>query len=740
MAYTPGSQIINDVTQLNPIQVAKVITPQSTQDIQQAVKQAEGPICIGGGRYSMGGQTACENALHIDMRQMNQILRLDVEHKLITIQAGCTWRRIQEYIDPFDLSIKIMQTYANFTVGGSLSVNSHGRYIGLGPLVLSVVCIKIVVANGDIIEASPTENSEVFYAAIGGYGGIGVIAEATLQLVDNIRVSRHSIVLSIDDYLSYFQKNVKSTEHAIFHNADLYPPQYNKVRLVTWYQTFEPVTVTQKLIPLDQKYPLQKYFIWAVSETHTGKWRRQLYVDPLFYLLKKVVWRNYEASYDVKELEPNSRKHSTYVLQEYFVPINEVAIFTKKIANILRRYRVNVLNISIRHALQDPGTYLAWAQSEVFAFVLYYKERINELDKNITPIWTRELIEAALSCHGRYYLPYQPHATMNQFLRAYPQAPLYFKIKKQYDPDYKFRNKLWENYYRQEEAKMNDTVNPSEFKEVFLNTESRDAFFLFLQNVYNIYPENPFHLLIYKLTQQYNTDKEIYEAIQKELPSIKVFLNDIRYAVPALLNQKKEITTQTLSLVSNQQSIDGYVEIGSNGRYISDLKRSYDISNIYFINDTDQTYSPVDIVERGSIEKYGQFVPFNNYQAIGNQAIKSASVDLVTCYIGLHHCPLDRLESFVNSIHRILRPGGALIIRDHDVTTPQMRAFVSLAHTVFNAGLGISWQENIRELRHFNSIEHWLSTLEKLGFKHVGRMQLQDCDPTLNTLFRVDKV
>ena len=37
-------------------------------------------------------------------------------------------------------------------------------------------------------------------------------------------------------------------------------------------------------------------------------------------------------------------------------------------------------------------------------------------------VWTRELIDAALSVGGTYYLPYQPHATAAQFLRAYPRA------------------------------------------------------------------------------------------------------------------------------------------------------------------------------------------------------------------------------------------------------------------------------------------------------------------------------
>ena len=68
-------------------------------------------------------------------------------NRTIRVQAGIRWCDIQRFIDPHDLAIRIMQTYANFTVGGSLSVNSHGRYMGQGPLILSVRAISLK-ANG----------------------------------------------------------------------------------------------------------------------------------------------------------------------------------------------------------------------------------------------------------------------------------------------------------------------------------------------------------------------------------------------------------------------------------------------------------------------------------------------------------------------------------------------------------------------------------------------------------------
>jgi len=59
----------------------------------------------------------------------------------------------------------------------------------------------------------------------------------------------------------------------------------------------------------------------------------------------------------------------------------------------------------------------------------------------------RELIDAALSVDGSYYLPYQVHATAGQFSTAYPRSNEFFALKAHLDPEDKFRNKLWDAYY-----------------------------------------------------------------------------------------------------------------------------------------------------------------------------------------------------------------------------------------------------------------------------------------------------
>jgi FAD/FMN-containing dehydrogenase len=450
---------INDVTQLNSIQVNKIIKPKTLNEIIRAIKTTTGPISIGGGKYSQGGQTAFENSLHIDMRSFNKVIKLNKINKRVTLQSGIRWRDLQKIIDPYNLSIKIMQTYSNFTVGGAISVNCHGRYIGYGPIISSVLELKIVTASGEIITANRKVNQDVFDAAIGGYGGIGVIAEATLQLVDNIKVERSTQLLEADDYNTYFNTNIKNNKDVIFQNGDLYPPNYTQIRSVVWKKSTKELTDCDRLNSEDENYWLEANAAKLVSWGNSGKWIRENMIDPLFFIPEKVRWRNKEASYNVRELEPSSRNEDTYVLEEYFIPVENIKSFIPKMRTIFQKHDVNVMNVSLRHALPDRESDLSWANKEVFAFVIYYKQKTDDKAKEAVKQWTLEMTDAILSEKGTWYLPYQPHATLEQFKKGYPNSNKYFDLKKKLDPNQRFTNRLLDKYNPYSKNKLSAAKN-----------------------------------------------------------------------------------------------------------------------------------------------------------------------------------------------------------------------------------------------------------------------------------------
>lgn len=442
-----AAETVNDISGLNPIQVAQVLAPTELAQIVEAVRSHPGPIAIGGGRYSMGGQTATENALQLDMRRFNRVLEFSAERREIRVQAGITWREILEYIDPHNLSPQIMQSYANFTVGGALSVNAHGRYIGQGPLVLAVRSIKLVLADGSLVLASPTENSALFYGAIGGYGGLGVIVEASLGLSDNSKLARKSQNMPLSAYRQFFDQQVRGNPKMVMHNAILYPDDYDRVRAVSYLISDAPLTVSERLVPVERNYKTMRAAL-SVAGSKSGNKLREALIDPLLYQAPQVQWRNREASLDVRELQPISGPDYSYVLQEYFVPEAQLEAFVAGMRGVLKQHQVKVTNISIRHAKADPGTLLAWARGDTFALVLYYRQGTSAAERAAVGDWTRQLIDLAITHQGTYYLPYQIHASREQFLAAYPRAPEFFSLKKQLDPSNKFRNKLWDTYYR----------------------------------------------------------------------------------------------------------------------------------------------------------------------------------------------------------------------------------------------------------------------------------------------------
>ena len=112
------STIVNDITKMNPVEVGQIVTPASVEEIVEAVTSTSGQISIGGGRFSMGGQTVSGGSLHLDMRQFKKIIDFSKEDKTI-VNAN---------------AIRFYEKYGFTTVSESGSQELHEEY-GLPPLI-----------------------------------------------------------------------------------------------------------------------------------------------------------------------------------------------------------------------------------------------------------------------------------------------------------------------------------------------------------------------------------------------------------------------------------------------------------------------------------------------------------------------------------------------------------------------------------------------------------------------------
>jgi len=284
------------------------------------------------------------------------------------------------------------------------------------------------------------------------------------------------------------------------------------------------------------------------------------------------------------------------------------------------------------------------------------------------------------------------------------------------------------------------TDAPSVFKTVFDSTPLNDGLYFFLQEVYRLYPEDQFHYVIAVATREKKTDEDIYKKILADLPAIKPFLSRLTWFLPALRKQKKELGRQTVELLGGRKVIEGYLEIGSGGKYVSEIKRHVKVKgNIFLMDDITGSNTFKDAFENGQLKKPAQSI-LPAHLPISSSNIDGESLDVVTCYTGLHHCPHDLLDNLMPSVHRVLRKGGLFIIREYDVRTQAMETLVSLILSIFNLVSNTSWEKEAKEFRSFRPIDDWSDFISSFGFEDSGKRLLQEKDASNNTLVAFTKL
>jgi FAD/FMN-containing dehydrogenase len=136
----------------------------------------------------------------------------------------------------------------------------------------------------------------------------------------------------------------------------------------------------------------------------------------------------------------------TDILQEYFIPQARMPEFVDGLRTIVKKNGANLLNCTIRIAHKDTITSLPYAKEDMFAFVLYFNQKLNTTDSQKLQKATTDLIDLATSLSGTYYLPYQLYYSPEQLRKAYPEVDAFFARKKIYDPEILFTNKWYEKY------------------------------------------------------------------------------------------------------------------------------------------------------------------------------------------------------------------------------------------------------------------------------------------------------
>jgi hypothetical protein len=454
-ALPTAENLLNDASELSPTTVAKHIiikddpSEAGLANLRTALKEAQSaghPTVAHAARHSMGGQSLIKDGLAITMDQT--WIEPNTAAKTYRVAAGTRWRTVIAGLDKIGFSPAVMQSNNDFGVASTFSVNAHGWPVTFSSAGSTVRSIKMLLANGDHVTCSRTENADLFSHAMGGYGLFGIITELEVDMVPNANLKPSFEVMPGELLGQAFAEKLKEDPKIQM--------AYGRINIAI-DKFFDEAMLISYVPSEDQSNIAPASGSGFVSKISRDIFRQQVGSDRW----KNLRWgiesgvnptinagistRNSLINEPVITLDDNDPLR-TDILHEYFVSPARFAEFVTVCKDVIPSSFQELLNITLRYVDTDKDSVLTYAtEPRIAAVMLFSQEKSLRAEADMARM-TSALIERVLAIGGTYYLPYRPHASVDQFRRAYPRHPEFIAKKKSVDPTLAFRNGLWENY------------------------------------------------------------------------------------------------------------------------------------------------------------------------------------------------------------------------------------------------------------------------------------------------------
>jgi FAD/FMN-containing dehydrogenase len=161
-----------------------VVRCRGAADIVRAVRFAREHgllLAVRGGGHNIAGNAVCEGGLLIDLSLMRSV-RVNPARRTARVEPGATLGEFDKEAQAFGLAtplgINSTTGVAGLTLGGGFGWLS--RKFGLAAD--NLISVDVVTAEGELVQASATENSDLFWALRGGGGNFGVVSSFEFRL------------------------------------------------------------------------------------------------------------------------------------------------------------------------------------------------------------------------------------------------------------------------------------------------------------------------------------------------------------------------------------------------------------------------------------------------------------------------------------------------------------------------------------------------------------------------------
>ncbi|MBI3819871.1 MAG: FAD-binding oxidoreductase [Planctomycetes bacterium] len=433
--------------------VVRATHPDTLRKIFEMARRDHRTIALRGAGNSYSDAFQNRGGLVLDTAGMDRILEWDSTTGIVRSEPGLTigkmWRStLQEGWWP---PVVTGTMFASF--GGLAAMNAHGKNnFKRGTFGEHIVEFTILLPTGEEKRCSPTENSELYYAAIGGFGMLGCFTDITLKMKKVhsglVEVDAH-VTRNLDEAFQCFEKHKDHIDYfvgwfdAFATGGDLGRGIIHTARYLREGEDPNPGMTLQ---PASQELPerilgFPKSLMWIALRPFVNDMGMR-YINLAKYISSRVHpdghrYRQSLAAFSfLLDYVPNwklSYGPGGLIQYQSFIPKEKACETYKTLIRMSHERGVIPYLLVFKRHRRDP--FLLTHAVDGYSLAMDY--RVTE--KNRGALWSlaAEMDEAVHAAGGRFYFAKDATLRSESLRRIWPKASIdqFLNLKKKCDPD-----------------------------------------------------------------------------------------------------------------------------------------------------------------------------------------------------------------------------------------------------------------------------------------------------------------
>lgn len=411
----------------------------------------------------------------VDVSRLDRVVEINTNEQYILVEPNVSMDKLVEATLEHDLIPPVVMEFPGITVGGGIQ-GGAGESSSFKHGLFHDICLEyeIVLGNGEVVTASPTQNEDLFYGTACSYGSLGVITLVKLRLItakNFVHLTYHT-VKGFDESIRLTEKKVG--EAVDFIDAILFEKNRGVIMVGNFVDkkdlpisTFSKASdewfyihadkISKKHSLYDEIIPIREYlFRYDRGAFWMGKYGFSFLKVP-FNRFTRFVFNYFCKTRELYQSLHAANFSQRYLIQDIGVP--------KQSATKLLDYVANVLNIfpiwfiPLKPAKQEKLS-LNYISSDLIISIGIWAD-INQNYSRFVEI-NRDLEKTISDLRGRKWLYAHQYYSREEFWKIYDHA-WYTALRDKY-----FANEVFPDIY--DKTKVSEKYKSSFLRAIWKNT------------------------------------------------------------------------------------------------------------------------------------------------------------------------------------------------------------------------------------------------------------------------------